>query len=145
MHIYIYIYIHTTLVIRSLFRCYLLFVLLCLFLLPVSSPFLGTRPKGTPSLPTKIIPAKIPWLKISGKSPMDMRIPPLKIKIMLDSNPLKSRILVRRLAVRTQGVQQRYFLPSVWAQGVFLSIAVRKLLFSYRLPQGSPKLISLAA
>ena len=30
---------------------------------------------------------------------MDMRIPPLKIKILLGSNPLKSRILVRRLAV----------------------------------------------
>ena len=28
-----------------------------------------------------------------------MRIPPLKLKIMLESNPLKSRILVRRLAV----------------------------------------------
>ena len=34
---------------------------------------------------------------------MDMRIPPLKIKIMLESNPLKSRILVRRLAVSKQG------------------------------------------
>ena len=31
---------------------------------------------------------------------MDMRIPPLKIKILLESNPLKSRILVQRLAVR---------------------------------------------
>ena len=30
---------------------------------------------------------------------MDLRIPPLEIKIMLESNPLKSRILVRRLAV----------------------------------------------
>ena len=30
---------------------------------------------------------------------MDMIIPPLKLKIMLESNPLKSRILVRRLAV----------------------------------------------
>ena len=31
---------------------------------------------------------------------MDMRIPPLKTKILLESNPLKSRILVleRRLA-----------------------------------------------
>ena len=29
---------------------------------------------------------------------MDMRIPPLNIKHMFDSNPLKSRILVRRLA-----------------------------------------------
>ena len=32
---------------------------------------------------------------------MDMRISPLNIKIMLESNPLKSRILVRRLAVVT--------------------------------------------
>ena len=30
---------------------------------------------------------------------MDMRIPPLKLKILPESNPLKSRILVRRLAV----------------------------------------------
>ena len=33
-----------------------------------------------------------------GKSPMDMRCPPLKLEILLESNPLKSRILVRRLA-----------------------------------------------
>ena len=31
---------------------------------------------------------------------MDMRIPRLKIKILLESNPLKSRIWVRRLALR---------------------------------------------
>ena len=30
---------------------------------------------------------------------MDMRIPPVKLKILLESNPLKSRILVRGLAV----------------------------------------------
>ena len=30
---------------------------------------------------------------------MDMRIAPLKIKIMQETNPLKSRILFRRLAV----------------------------------------------
>ena len=56
---------------------------------------------NTPYLPTEIIPAKICWRwpKISGEIPMDMRIPPLKIQIMLESNPLKSRILVRRLAV----------------------------------------------
>ena len=30
---------------------------------------------------------------------MDVRIPTLKIKILLESNPLKSRILVQRLAV----------------------------------------------
>ena len=33
--------------------------------------------------------------------PMDMIITPLTIKILLESNPLKSRILVRRLAVFT--------------------------------------------
>ena len=31
---------------------------------------------------------------------MVMRIPLLKIKILLESSPLKSRLLVRRLAVR---------------------------------------------
>ena len=31
---------------------------------------------------------------------MDMRIPPLRLKIMLESNPSKSIVLVRRLAVR---------------------------------------------
>ena len=34
---------------------------------------------------------------------MDMRIPPLKLKILLESNPLKSRILVERLAVLQEG------------------------------------------
>ena len=53
----------------------------------------------TPKLPTKIIPTKIRWLEIDGKFPMDMRIPPLSTKFLLESNPLKSRICVRRLAV----------------------------------------------
>ena len=53
----------------------------------------------TPNLPTKIITAKIAGLKISRNSPMDMRIPPLKLKILLESSPLKSRILVGRLGV----------------------------------------------
>ena len=35
--------------------------------------------------------------------PMDMRIPPLKLKILLESSPLRSRILVRRLAVPSCG------------------------------------------
>ena len=39
---------------------------------------------------------------------MDMTIPPLKIKIMLKSSPLKSRILVQRLAV---GLEHRRPLP----------------------------------
>ena len=33
---------------------------------------------------------------------MDMRIPPLEIEILLEANPLKAIILVRRLAVEHQ-------------------------------------------
>ena len=53
----------------------------------------------TPSLHTNIVPTNIAWLKVSGKSPIDMRIPPLQIKIVLESNPLKSAMLVGGLAV----------------------------------------------
>ena len=35
-----------------------------------------------------------------GKSPTDMRIPPLKTKTLLESSPLKSTIFVQRLAAR---------------------------------------------
>ena len=38
-------------------------------------------------------------LESLGTDRMDMRIPPLNIGILLESNPLKSRSLVRRLAV----------------------------------------------
>ena len=50
----------------------------------------------------QILPAKICCLKFSGKLPMGLGIPPLKFKILPESSPLKSRILVRRLAVSTQ-------------------------------------------
>ena len=53
----------------------------------------------TPTLPMYIIPTKIAWLKPSRKSPIDLKISPLKIKIMIGSNPLKSTMLVRGLAV----------------------------------------------
>ena len=53
----------------------------------------------TPNLHTKIIPTKIAWLKLSGKFPMGQGIPPLNIKILLESNPLKSIILVRKVPV----------------------------------------------
>ena len=56
--------------------------------------------ENTPNLPTNITPTKIAWLKLSGKFPMGLGIPPLNIKIMLESNPLKSVMLVRRLAVQ---------------------------------------------
>ena len=53
----------------------------------------------TPNPPTNITPTNIAWLRFSGKFPMDMIIPPLIIKIMLESNPLKSTMLVGRLDV----------------------------------------------
>ena len=56
----------------------------------------------TPDLPTNIIPTNIAWLKLCGKFPMGLGMSPLRIKIMLDSNPLKSITLVRRLAVAMQ-------------------------------------------
>ena len=56
--------------------------------------------KSAPHLPTNIYPnTEIAWVKLSRKFPIDMMIPPLNIKIMLGSNPLKSIISVRRLAV----------------------------------------------
>ena len=33
-------------------------------------------------------------LKNSGRVPVDVRSPPLEVKIMLESNPLKSRLLL---------------------------------------------------
>ena len=60
---------------------------------------LSQAPLVRPILPTNIIPTNIAWLKLSGRFPMDMRIPPLKIRIMLESNPLKSTMLVGGLGV----------------------------------------------
>ena len=51
-----------------------------------------------PNLPAETILTKIRWLNISGKFSMGLGIPPLRIKILLGSNPPKSRILVPRLA-----------------------------------------------
>ena len=80
------------------------------------------RNAGTPDLPTNIIPAKIAGLKLSGKFPMDTRIPPLRIKITLESNPLKSRILVGRLGARPAS-QVR---PALWfAQPLFRLVLLR--------------------
>ena len=50
-------------------------------------------------IPTNIIPTKIAGPKLSGKFPMGLGIPPLENKIMLESNPSESIILVRKLAV----------------------------------------------
>ena len=53
----------------------------------------------TPNLPTNIVSTNIARLKLSGKFRMDTRIPPLQIKIMLEFNPVKSKMLVGRLGV----------------------------------------------
>ena len=45
------------------------------------------RLKHAVNLHTNIIPAKICRLRLSGKFPMDMRIPPLEIKICLSQTP----------------------------------------------------------
>ena len=52
--------------------------------------------------PTKNLQAKIAGLKFSGEFPADLGIPPHKFKILLESNPLKLRILVRRLDARSE-------------------------------------------
>ena len=49
-------------------------------------------------IPTTFIPAKVRRLRISGRLPIDTRIPTLRIKIMPESNPLRSRVSVRRWA-----------------------------------------------
>ena len=69
---------------------------------------LRSRARGAPRYAkslycTENLPVKIRWFKLSGKFPMDMRIPTLNIKIVLGSNPLKSIILVRGLAVLAGG------------------------------------------
>ena len=81
---------------------------------------------GMPNLTTKIIPTKVCWPNISGKSPMDMIIPPLNIKIMLESNPLKSRSLVWRLAVDVSAVKAAGDGRRVsWAIGLCTVLAAR--------------------
>ena len=40
-----------------------------------------------PNLSTKLIPTKICWLKVSGKIPVDLGIPPLKLRLCLSQTP----------------------------------------------------------
>ena len=55
----------------------------------------------TPNPPTNI-PTKIAGLKLSRKFPMGLGIPLLEIKIMLESNPLKSTMLVGTFVFATE-------------------------------------------
>ena len=121
VYIYIYIHRHTYIHVHNVISCYVILIGNNLTLrlsqhcaVPVSvnkhnppeqnmhfkmSAFNRCSKDLAPNLPTKIIPAKMRWLNISRKLPMDMRVPPLKTKILLESSPLKSRILVGRLCV----------------------------------------------
>ena len=60
-----------------------------------------SQPRGVkPSLPYQDDPyLGFADFNTSGTFPMDVRTPPLKIKILLESNPPQSRILLRKLAV----------------------------------------------
>ena len=60
-------------------------------------PPINTLPHASPPR------TQIRRLHISGEFPTDMRTPPLEIKILPESNPPKSKILVRRLAVLSAG------------------------------------------
>ena len=60
---------------------------------------------NTPNLLTNIIPTKVAWLKLSGKFPMGLGIPPLRIEIMFESNPLKSIMLVWRFAIWLRAIR----------------------------------------
>ena len=66
---------------------------------------------------------------------MDMRIPPLNIEIMFQSNPLKSRILVRRLAVAAYTMTRsplrcvaRKRFSSATSKGRFLRISLAQIM-----------------
>ena len=64
---------------------------------------MSTPVRLAPGLPSETIP--IPRFVDStfpGNYPADMRTPPLKLKNLLEPNPVKSRISVRRLAVSIQ-------------------------------------------
>ena len=80
--------------------CVYIYIYISIYLsISLSMPSSPATSSSTPDPPTKIITTKTRWLKLSGKFPMDVGIPPLMIKIVLQSNPLKYIIFVRRLAV----------------------------------------------
>ena len=104
IYIYIYIYTYTYCLSLSLYiyiyMCVYIYIYIYIYTYRVSLGqtlqfFVLVRPVSL----LRIFPTKIRWLKLSGRFPVGMRIPPLEIKILLESNPLKSRILVWRLAV----------------------------------------------
>ena len=88
-YIYIYIYIYT-------------YIYIYIYIYVYVSPRFGSGCSDpySANLPAKIIPTKIRRPNKSGEFPTDMRIPPLRIVILLESTSLKCRILVRRFVVK---------------------------------------------
>ena len=69
---------------------------------PVASTAVAGLSEGPPVRPISLLRLSLLRLLDSdfpGNSLMGLGIPPLKLKILLESNPLISRILVRSLAV----------------------------------------------
>ena len=104
-------YIYITLLYHIIFHYIILY---CIILCAREEPtyylsFNMIRTADTPNLPTKIIPTKIAWLKLSRKFTIDMRIRALNTKIMLESNPVKS-IMLWKWAVKENNSkeQQQY-------------------------------------
>ena len=61
-------------------------------------------PMSTPSPPTKSFPTKSPRVELSGRLPIKFDAP-LRTKSLLESNPLKSKLLVGGLGVHSQCVR----------------------------------------
>ena len=83
--------------------------------------FTDTGMNDMPDFPNNIVPTNIAWLKISGKFPMGLRIPPRNIKIVLESSPLKSTMSVGRLGVWMIAYIYRYIYVYIF---IYLSIYV---------------------
>ena len=89
LYIYIYIYIYI---------CIHICVYIHLYIIHLSKP----RLQAGDLRPISLLRSSLLRLLDSnfpGNSPMELGIPPLRVKITLESSPLKSRSLVRRLAV----------------------------------------------
>ena len=80
MCVYIYIYIH---------------IYIYIYTYTIKQPkqvISEIRRNNARLIPTNIIPAKTPRLEASGRFPADVRAPPLKIKVLPESSPPKSRM-----------------------------------------------------
>ena len=103
VYIYIYIHIHTLQSTVVELIAYRIDISGAHALNHLRSSPCTTSPHGcvtfTPDFPTNIIPTNIAWLKLSGKFPRGLGMPPLKFRIMFVSNPLKPTMLVGGLGV----------------------------------------------